>query len=164
MMQRDTIRTLFDFDAWATGKILDQIDGLTPEQYAEQSGTGGQSIRQILTHMLIAQQLWRVRCETGRTAVAIGADDFPTVASYRQGWVAERLALDAYLATLDDGALARPICFERRGETYAYTLWHILFQLINHGTQHRSEVAERLTAYGHSPGDLDFFLFVRPVE
>ena len=51
-----------------------------------------------------------------------------------------------------------------RGETHAYTLWHILFQLINHNTQHRSELAERLTTFGYSPGDLDFFLFARPVE
>lgn len=163
-MQLAAIRTLFDFDAWATGKILDQADRLTPEQYEEPTGPGGQSIRQILTHMLIAQHLWRVRCETGRTEVAIGPDDFPTVAAYRAGWAAERRRLDAYLAGLDDDAPGRPLRFARRGETHAYTLWHVLFQVINHSTQHRSELAERLTACGYSPGDLDFFLFARTVE
>jgi uncharacterized damage-inducible protein DinB len=164
MTQIATIRTLFDFDAWATGKILDQADRLAPEQYDERSGPGGQSVRQILAHMLIAQHLWRVRCETGRTAITIGPDDFPTVADYRAGWGAERQSLDAYLASLGDAALARPIRFERRGESYAYTLWHILYQLISHNAQHRAELAERLTAFGYSPGDLDFFLFVAPVE
>lgn len=163
-MQIATVRTLFDFDAWATGRILDRVERLTPEQYDEQSGPGGQSVRQILAHMLIAQHLWRVRCETGLTELAIGPDDFPTVAAYRAGWETERQARDAYIATLDDAALAGPVRFERRGETFAYTLWHILYQLISHNTQHRAELAERLTAYGHSPGDLDFFLFVKPVE
>src|SRR5438552_7817961 len=35
-------------------------------------------------------------------------------------------------------------------------LWHCLFHLVNHGTQHRSEAAALLTGYGQSPGGLDF--------
>ena len=163
-MKLSEMRTLFDFDAWATGRILDQAERLTPEQYSTPSSQDAQSIRQILTHSLIALHLWRVRCETGKTSVTISPEAFPTVAAFRAGWQQERQALDAYLATLDDDVLGRPIHFERRGESYAYTLWHILFQVINHGTQHRSEIAEQLTAYGHSPGDLDFFFFVAAVE
>jgi uncharacterized damage-inducible protein DinB len=36
-------------------------------------------------------------------------------------------------------------------------MMHVLF----HGAQHRSEAAEMTTAYGFSPGDLDFFVFLR---
>jgi uncharacterized damage-inducible protein DinB len=157
------IRTLLAYDAWATARLLDQAERLTPKQYTSPPGPGAHSVAQILTHTLIAQQLWRRRFETGRTEIGIGPDDFPTVAAFRAGWQQERQALDAYLATLDDQALDRPARFERRGETHAYTLWHLLFQLISHNTQHRAEVAERLTACGYSPGDLDFFLFVAPV-
>ena len=163
-MQLNEVRTLFDYDAWATDKILDQAVHLTGEQYAAPAGANGQSIGQVLTHMLIAQHLWRMRCETGKTELHFGPDSFPTLAAFRDGWREERRALNAYLATLDDAALMQPVSFERRGEMHAYTLWHILLQVINHGTQHRAEVAEWLTAFGHSPGDLDFFLFVAPVE
>ena len=39
-------------------------------------------------------------------------------------------------------------------------LWHCLYHVVNHGTQHRSEAAALLTDYGSSPGDLDFTLFL----
>ena len=163
-MQIDEIRTLFAYDAWATGKILDQAAQLTAEQFTAPAGANGQSVGQVLAHLLIAQHLWRVRFETGTSELRLRPDAFSTPAALRDGWREERRALDAYFATLDDAALARPVRYERRGEMRAYTLWHILLQLLNHNTQHRAEVAEWLTTFGHSPGDLDFFLFIAPVE
>jgi uncharacterized damage-inducible protein DinB len=35
----------------------------------------------------------------------------------------------------------------------------MLAHVVNHGTQHRSEVAALLTGIGRSPGDLDMFDF-----
>ena len=163
-MQLSEVRTLFDYDAWATARILDQAERLTPGQYAAPWGPGAQSVGQLLAHMLGAAHLWRVRLETGKTPARVAPGDFPTPAACRAGWEAERRALDAYLATLDDAALGRPARFERRGQALAYTRWHLLFQLLGHNAQHRAELAERLTARGHSPGDLDFFLFVAAVE
>ncbi len=159
-MKLAEIRTLFDYDAWATERILTQAAKLTPEQFATNPGASKSSVRQLLAHTLIAQLLWRTRFETGTSNIDTKADDALTAGTLRQWWAEERQAMRAHLDTLTDDDLDRPFRFERRGEATELTRWQILFQLINHGTQHRSEVAAILTDYGHSPGDLDFFFFV----
>lgn len=160
-MKLAEIGALFDYDAWATDRILAQAAKLTPEQFATAPNATAPGVRQLLAHTLIAQRLWRTRFETGTSNVGVRAEDALDVAALRQRWAAERQAMHAHLDTLSDDDLDRPFRFARRGEMAEATRWQILFQLINHGTQHRAEIAAILTDYGHSPGDLDFFFFVQ---
>jgi len=48
-----------------------------------------------------------------------------------------------------------------QGQPYQNTLWHLLVHVVNHGTQHRSEVAMVLTGLGYSPGDLNMLIYFR---
>ena len=68
----------------------------------------------------------------------------------------------AYLATLDDGMLEASVQFRRFSDelTPPFIRWQLLLQCMTHGVSHRSEAAALLTAYGQSPGDLDFFFYV----
>jgi len=160
-MRLAEIDALFEYDAWATDRIIAQAAKLTHEQFTTAASAALPGVRQLLAHTLMAQMLWRTRFETGTSNVGVRAEDFADVEALRQRWTAERRAMRAHLDTLTDDDLDRPFRFERRGETAELTRWHILFQLINHGTQHRAEVAAILTDRGHSPGDLDFFHFVQ---
>ena len=40
------------------------------------------------------------------------------------------------------------------------TRWQTIMHVVNDLTHHRSEAAAMLTGFGHSPGELDFDLFV----
>lgn len=153
------IRTLFDYNDWATDRVLDQAATLMPEQFTTAPAGSLPSVRDILTHALGAEVVWRTRFQTGTPAVDFRPEDFADATALRERWEVERVALHAYLATLTDGDLARPYRFERRGVPLALTLWQILFQIVSHGTQHRAEAAALLTDYGRSPGDLDFLFY-----
>ena len=158
-MNLATIRTLCEYSAWATERIFTQAAALTPERYTTPPNATMPSVRQILVHTLGAQTLWLTRFRTGSSAITISESDFPDLPALRQAWEAQQQAILAYLDTLTDEILAQPFRFERRGVPMEMILWQVFFQLINHGMQHRSEVAAIVTEYGHSPGDLDFMFF-----
>lgn len=66
----------------------------------------------------------------------------------------------AYLASLTEDDLSQPLAYvTTAGRPFSSTLWHILVHVVNHGTQHRAEIAQVLTQLGHSPGDLDMILY-----
>jgi uncharacterized damage-inducible protein DinB len=153
-------RTLLDYSAWATDRILDQAEQLTPEQFAVAPGGSLPSVRQILAHALGAEVVWRTRFATGTPAVAFRPEDFADAGALRARWATERAAMRAHLATLIDEDLAGPYRFTRQGTTYELPLWAIFSQIVNHNTQHRAEAAALLTDYGHSPGDLDFLFYL----
>jgi uncharacterized damage-inducible protein DinB len=164
MLHLADVKTLFDYNYWATRRILGYAAELAPEQFTAESGVYRASPRAVLAHMLGAERLWLMRWETGTSNILLRAEDITDVEHLRSLWAEQERAMRAFLETLDDAVLVRPVRFERRGAVVAYPLWQLMFQLINHATHHRSEVAAMLTAYGHSPGDLDFFLFVQPLS
>jgi uncharacterized damage-inducible protein DinB len=60
--------------------------------------------------------------------------------------------------SLRDAFAVRGAC---EGTAYADLIWHSMMHVLFHGAQHRSEAAQIVTAYGCSPGELDFFVFLR---
>ena len=153
-------RKLLDYSAWATDRILDQAEQLTPDQFAAPPGGALPSVRQILAHALGAEVVWRTRFQTGAPAVDFRPEDFADAGALRARWAAERAALRAHLATLTDDDLAGPYRFTRQGTAHELPRWAIFAQLVTHSTQHRAEAAALLADLGHSPGDLDFLFYM----
>ncbi len=159
-MRLAELTLLYEFSDWANDIILAKAAELTPEQFTAKPPGSLPSIQEIATHMLWGETIWGDRLTNETTTQGFKPDSFATVEALQAGWGKVRQRRQAFFATLDDEKLQQPVHFERRGAQVSAILWHVLFQLVNHGTQHRSEIATILTDYDHSPGDLDFFFFV----
>ncbi len=72
----------------------------------------------------------------------------------------EEQEMRAYIDTLTDETLNGTIRYVIPGAIRERVVWHILMEVIIHATQHRSEAAALLTAYGQSPGDYDMLMFL----
>jgi uncharacterized damage-inducible protein DinB len=48
-----------------------------------------------------------------------------------------------------------------KGDEFQNVLWHLVAHVINHGTEHRSQVALFLAMQGIDVGELDFVKYVR---
>ena len=154
---------LYDYNYWANGRVLGAAAMVTPEQWVAPGPVSHGSLRGALVHTLGAEWLWRLRCQEGVSPPALLAEaDFPTVAALAARWSAEEAAMRGFLHGLTDAGLTRPVSYRTtRGAPHSDPLWPLLVHVVNHGTQFRAEAALLLTAYGHSPGDLDLIRFLR---
>lgn len=160
-MKIEVMRLLFDYNEWATNRLLEAAAGLDPDRFAEEMVTGQPSLRATLLHALDAEYGWRLLLQHGRSSPILTEEDFPTVAALAARWQEEHQEMRAYLAALDDRALAAvQKAASEEGAPRDRLLWHALVHVVNHGTQHRSEAALLLTAVDRSPGDLDMMVFL----
>ena len=159
-MNRDEIKLLFQYNDWANDRILDTAEKLSPEQLAAENEFGWGSLRGALVHLMDAEYAWRVLLKDGEHVEWLQPQDFPDVAAIRARWDEEREAFSDYLDKLSDDDLLSTISYEGDDGMRHRVLWHCLAHVVNHGTQHRSECAALLTGFGHSPGNLDFVVFL----
>jgi len=162
-MNKSDILTLYDYNYWATARVLNAAAQLTPDQFSAPAGLSHGSVRGALVHTLGAEIVWRLRCAEGTSVSALPAEtDYPTVDVLRERWHAEEQKMRAYLNSLTDEALNRNVLYKTtKGVPFKNILWNLLVHVVNHGTQFRAEAAVALTSYGHSPGDLDLLAFFR---
>ncbi len=163
-MTRDDLLAMFDYNYWATARILDAADGLGDDDYtAVVPGISHGSLRATLVHMLAGETIWRLRCLEATSPMAMLSEaDLPTLADLQHRWPFEELKMRAGLERQTDDSVRQIIRYRTTGgRDFQQPLWQIMAHLANHNTQHRAEAAVVLTALGRSPGDVDMILFLR---
>lgn len=160
----DHYRWLFDYSYWARDRVLSQVAKLDHEGYVAPQGLDYGSIRGTLVHLLARETIWLDRWQ-GRPDSSISEVDLPTFEALQERWTREEARMRAFLDQLTDSKLAEIVEYvsAAANKRYAIPLWPMMSHLVNHGTQHRSEVALALTQTGLSPGDLDLILYLNPL-
>lgn len=157
----EMIQTLYRYNEWANNRILDTAENLTTEQFLAKVGASFDSVRDTLVHTMNVQRNWLARFQERALGEQMVFTDYPTLSAVRDAWRPINEQTNAFVAALTDEALLNIIEYTNSiGKDCAYTLWQMMTHQANHGTQHRSEVAVMLTQFGHSPGGLDFLVYI----
>jgi uncharacterized damage-inducible protein DinB len=170
-MIADVLRRLYTYNTWATGRVLDAAEQLTPEQLHAPGQAGHGSIRDTLLHLLATHHGWLQWWDGSLTAMEaynLHADpaDFPDGPALRAFLDRIDRQTRAFVSTLDGDDPGRIYGFELPdGKRWEMPLWGMMLHIVNHSTQHRAEASAMLTAFGQSPGDLDLvFYLARPLD
>lgn len=155
------IHLLYEYNYWANKRILTASAQATHEQFTAPASFPYGGLHGTLLHILEAEWNWRALFQKIEDASELMPADYPTLAALETRWQVEESAMRAYLAGLQDEDLESHLHYTTdTGIQRDRILWHCLAHVVNHGTQHRSEAAALLTDIGHSPGDLDFTVFL----
>ena len=160
-MNIQDILTIYDYNYWASEKILTAASKVTHEQFLAPADYPFGGLRGTMLHVVDAEYGWRGLFETNTFGKDLKVEDFPTFQSLENKFHAEEKSMRADLNRLTDEDVTSHLKYTTaEGVVRDRILWHCLLHVVNHGTQHRSEAAALLTSYNASPGDLDFTLFL----
>jgi uncharacterized damage-inducible protein DinB len=156
-MDAESLLAFVRFHAWANDRILTVAAGLSDEELRRASVLDRGSAFDTIRHLVDVDWSWRQFCignDIGDTYVwdhGFTLDDLPAIHAF---CLEEDRRLRSYVESLDTVGLNEPMVMSEDPDDLL-PRWLILAHVMNHGTQHRSELAHYLTRCGHSPGDLD---------
>ncbi len=163
-MKVQDIKLYYEYNEWANKRILDAAENATSAQLTAPNEYGWGDLRGALVHILDAEYGWFSFLFERKDEGILDPKNFADIATLRERWARQSEITRHCLDMLNDEDLLRIHTSERGGETHQWVLWQVLVHVVNHGTQHRAECAALLTGFGHSPGDMDFTLFLRQRE
>jgi len=148
-----TLRQIFEHNRWANLQLIDFCEQQDQSKLeSELKGTFG-SVLSTLRHILSAESRYVLALSKEPSPVndLLSGDGFP-------GWDALRTAAEGSggaLINLAARSDVEMISREIQGVPYQIDPWVVLLQVINHGTEHRGQVATVLTQQGITPPPLD---------
>jgi uncharacterized damage-inducible protein DinB len=151
------MQALARYHAWANDRLLTTAAELSEEQFRKPDVLDRGSAFDTVRHLVDVDWSWRQFCignDIGETYVWDHGFTLDEISQLHAFSLEEDVRFRDYVASLDQTELdERLVMSEDPNDTIPR--WLILAHIVNHGTQHRSELARYFTVCGHSPGDLD---------
>lgn len=159
-MNKTDLSLLIRYNFWANDRVLAVCEQLPPDAWVRElrPDPGWGSLRGILVHILDTEYGWRSALQAQDASTILEPSDFPDLAALRARWQVEREAWFDFLAALDEESINQAY---GKGPPHGPNVWQTIMHVVMHGAQHRSEAAYILTGHGHSPGELDFGVFLQ---
>jgi uncharacterized damage-inducible protein DinB len=154
MQTMDVVMELFHHNTMMNDRLVEACRELSPEQLsATATGTYG-SIGATLVHIANAQEGYAARFLGTERPERLEEDPFPGLESLSERFASGNAELERAAARAGDEHEVQVTGDDPPG-TWTMPAALLLLQAINHGTEHRSQVATILTHLGIQPPEMD---------
>ena len=151
---------LLDYTKWAHDRVIDGARQLSEAQLAAPIRPGFLSAFGLLVHIMGAERAWLSRWQGQSPWRLLTTDDIPSLEALVTAWEPLRAEMRASVQQVDDPG-REVIYYRTNGEEKRDIWWHLFMHVINHGTEHRSQVALYLAMQGIDLGNLDLIEYLR---
>ncbi|MCA9971842.1 MAG: DinB family protein [Anaerolineales bacterium] len=159
-MIADQIRRLFTYNTWAWQHVFVGIEQLDTAAYHAERPIFHGSLHGLLVHALSAEHLWYERCRGNNPEQVFDPAAFADFSAVRARWGPVRHSWANYLQWLDDEACKQFVDYRTTdGAPYSMRLLDILQHVVNHATEHRSQMTLLLFQLGISTMPIDYARF-----
>jgi uncharacterized damage-inducible protein DinB len=159
-MDLQTIRSVYEYDRWVNHRLMTTAESISPKQSRERFGASFDSIHNTFAHLMAAQVVWMSRWKGVPAERLPRPEDFDSIQAIRTVWSGVEEEYIQFINGLTDAQLREPLAYtNREGKLLTLPLWQWMLHVVNHGSHHRSEVADMLTRTGNAPEATDMHIF-----
>ncbi|MGI8782780.1 MAG: DinB family protein [Acidobacteriota bacterium] len=162
-MNFQELRVLLNYHYWARDRLLEAVDGLSPEQYTKDLSNSFRLIRDTLVHIYSAEWIWCSRWHGELPAAMLPPEMFPDLAALRKVWGEHELKMRSFLDSLGQDGVNRIIEYRTTGgQEWRQVFRHMLQHVVNHASYHRGQVTTMLRQLKAAPpASMDLIKFYR---
>lgn len=156
-MKLDLIQLYVTYHVDMTRRVWDLIDTITDEQFLAVDEYSQGSIRNLMVHLASVDRRWLAGLKNLEDVGHLKQEDYLTRVTAREAFENVAKDLSEHVSTLTEEALNKPT------DKVEQPQWQIFLHLVNHGTDHRATVLQRLNELGIEtfPQDLVMWLWER---
>ena len=162
----ELIQTQYAYNTWATERVLQSLEALTPEEYATVEASGHGSIRDTLAHLISTEWGWFSWFDGSKPMsvayrLRFGGDEIPTPAAARERWAPVREQVERTIAALTEEVVNESWGFTLpNGFAASLPLWKMLLHVANHSTHTRAQIVAAIRRAGHAPQGIDLIHYL----
>ena len=154
MSNIELVRSYIEYHCSMTRRVWESIAQISEAQFLQDDAYSRGSIRNLMVHLISTDRRWSAGLKNLLDAGHLTYADYPDRESVRSVFEQVGKDLTDYVAALTEAELEQPIA------GIPNPRWQILLHLVNHGTDHRATILQRLTEFGAPTFDQDFILWL----
>jgi uncharacterized damage-inducible protein DinB len=154
MMSVKMTKTFIEYHIAMTRRVWDLIDQITEEQFLADDTYSRGSIRNLMVHLASTDRRWLAGLKNMADVGHLKFEDYPTRTAAHVAFDEVAKDLNEYVNSVSEEEMGQ------NPNNLPNPRWTFLLHMVNHGTDHRSTVLQKLHEFGAPTFDQDFILWL----